>query len=272
MRYSRIVSLAPSNTETVFALGMGNRLVGVTEYCNYPQETKLIEKIGGFSTPNVENILPLSPDLVLAMDFHKSMGITEELVDRGIHCCLLSSESIFKAPQNIIEIGKILGCFEKALNLAKEIEQKMENILNTAALASNKVRVCYLCDIACTAWRSCHMSKLMEMLGGVNVARDIAESASEDAIIKEIIVQNPQLVLYSKGYDKSEELLSAVMERPEFKRTDACKKGNIYGLKAELICRPGPRAAEGLETLARLIHPEVFEPPPAHETLHKEEK
>jgi len=259
MRYSRIVSMAPSNTETVFALGMGESLVGVTEYCNYPPEAKLIEKIGGFSTPDIERILSISPDLVLAMDFHEGVGITQELSDKGIHCCLLSSESIFKAPQNIVKIGKVLGCLEKALSMAQQVDQGIKNVLSIAARATHRVRVCYLCDIACAAWRSCHMSKLMEMLGGINVARDIAEGADEDTVIREIISQDPEVVLYSQGYEKSEELLSAVMKEPEFRKTSAYRGGKIYGLKAELICRPGPRAAEGLETLARLIHPELFE-------------
>lgn len=258
MHFQRIVSIAPSNTEIVFSLGMGSRFVGVTEYCNYPPEAKLIEKIGGFSTPDIEKILSLSPDLVLAMDFHEGMGVTQKLSNKGIHCCLLSSESIFKAPQNIVRIGETLGCLEKASVIAKEIEQRMENILDIAARASHRTRVCYSCDISCTAWRSCHMSRLMEMLGGINVARDIAEDADKDTIVKEIVSQGPEVVLYSQGYDKSEELLLTIMKEPEFRRTNAYREGRIYGLKAELICRPGPRAAEGLETLARLIHPELF--------------
>jgi len=72
----------------------------------------------------------------------------------------------------------------------------------------------------------------MEMLGGINVARDIAEGADEDTIVKEIISQDPEVILYSQGYEKSEELLSTVMKEPEFRKTSAYREGKIYGLKA----------------------------------------
>ena len=257
MHFQRIVSLAPSNTEIVFSLGAGSRLVGVTDYCNYPEEAKLIEKIGGFSTPDIEKILSLSPDLVLGMDFHQKMGIPQKLEEKGIHCLLLSSASLLDAPKNIVQAGKILGCEEKAEEIARELKNKMDEILKKAKSATRKVRVCYLCDINCFAWRSCYMSRLIELLGGLNIARDIQEK-DRNSLVMKICLQDPEVIICSEGHRESQDLLSFVIKSPLFWKTMAYKMNRIYSLKAELISRPGPRAAKGLETLARFIHPELF--------------
>jgi iron complex transport system substrate-binding protein len=258
MYFQRIVSLAPSNTETVFSLEAGSRLVGVTDYCNYPEEAKLIEKIGGFSIPDIEKILSLSPDLVLAMDFHQKMEISQRMEKEGISCPLLSSASLLDAPKNIVHVGKILGCEEKAEETARELECKMDWILKKMKRTPRKVRVCYLCSINCVAWRSCYMSKLIELLEGLNIARDI-QGEDRDSLVMEICLQDPEVIIFSEGHRESRDLLSFVTQTPLFWETKAYKMNRIYGLRAELICRPGPRAAKGIETLARFIHPELFE-------------
>jgi len=258
MYFQRIVSLAPSNTESVFSLEAGSRLVGVTDYCNYPEEAKLIEKIGGFSTPDIEKMLSLSPDLVLGMDFHQKMGIPQKIEEKGIPCPLLSSASLLDAPKNIVHVGKMLGCEEKAKEIARELESKMNGILKKAKRATRKVRVCYLCDINCTAWRSCYMSRLIELLGGLNIAKNI-QGKDRNSLVMKICLQDPEVIIFSKGHTESRDLLSLVIKSPLFWETKAYKRNRIYSLKAELISRPGPRAAKGLETLARFIHPELFE-------------
>lgn len=253
----RIVSLAPSNTEIVFALGAGDSLVGVTEFCNYPEEAKPIGKIGGFSTPNIEKILSLSPDLVLGMDFHHKMGIPQRMKKEGIPCILLSSKSLLDAPKNIECAGKVLGREEKAKEIALELKYKINQILEKIKSVIHRVRVCYLCSIECAAWRSCYVSNLIELLGGLSIAKDIQEK-NRKSLVTEICLRDPEVVVFSEGHLESRDMLSFMTQFPLFWETTAYKTNRIYSLRAELISRPGPRAAKGIEKLVRFIHPELF--------------
>jgi len=255
MSIQRIVSLAPSITETIFALGYGNKLVGVTEFCNWPKDAKLIEKIGGFSTPDIEKIISLTPDLVLATDFHS--GVISHLKEKGINAYITKAQTLLDAPQSIIQIGQAINCPDKAVKLAGELKDEMKNLLKKMEKISKRVRVCYICDIFCIAWRSCAMSKLIEALGGINTGRNV-KTNQQESILKEIAEEAPEVIITAKGHRESKDLLSFVKGSPYFRQTQAHRNGRIYQIQAELVCRPGPRAVIGLRKLSRFIHPEVF--------------
>ncbi|MCD6228067.1 MAG: ABC transporter substrate-binding protein [Candidatus Omnitrophica bacterium] len=251
----RIISLAPSITETIFVLGYGDKLVGVTEFCNWPPEAKLIDKIGGFSTPDIKRIVSLNPDLVLATDFH--LKIVNYLKERGVNTYVIEAKTILDAPQSIIQIGKAINCKDGAVKLAKELKNEMDALLEKIKRIPKKVRVCYLCDIFCVAWRSCTMSKLIEALGGINIGRNI-KSNQREFVLKEIAKEDPEVIITAKGHRESVDLLSFVKETPYFKKTKASKDNRIYQIQAELVCRPAPRAMIGLRKLVKFIHPEIF--------------
>ncbi|MCD6221991.1 ABC transporter substrate-binding protein [bacterium] len=251
----RIISLAPSVTETIFVLGYGDKLVGVTEFCNWPPEAKLVDKIGGFSTPDIKKIISLNPDLVLATDFH--LKIINYLKEKGINVYVIEAKTILDAPQSIIQVGKAINCKDKANKLAGELKNEMDTLLEKVKKVPKKVRVCYLCDIFCVAWRSCAMSKLIEALGGINIGRNV-KSNQQESILKEIAEENPEVIITAKGHRETTDLLSFVKETAYFKKTKAYKNNRIYQIQAELVCRPGPRAIIGLKRLAKFIHPEVF--------------
>lgn len=116
-----MISLAPSITETIFVLGYGDKLVGVTEFCNWPPDAKLIDKIGGFSPPDIKNIISLSPDLVLATDFHSRL--VNYLKEKGVNTYVIEAKTISDAPQSIIQIGEALNCKDKAVKLARELKR-----------------------------------------------------------------------------------------------------------------------------------------------------
>lgn len=251
----RIISLAPSVTETIFVLGYGDKLVGVTEFCNWPPEAKLVDKIGGFSTPDIKKIISLKPDLVLATDFH--LKIVNYLKEKGINAYVIEAKTILDAPQSIIQVGEAINCKDKANKLAGELKNEMDALLEKVKKVPKKVRVCYLCDIFCVAWRSCAMSKLIEALGGINIGRNV-KSNQQESILKEIAEENPEVIITAKGHRETTDLLSFVKETAYFKKTKAYKNNRIYQIQAELVCRPGPRAIIGLRKLAKFIHPEIF--------------
>jgi len=251
----KVISLAPSITETIFVLGCGDKLVGVTEFCNWPPEAKLIDKIGGFSTPDIKRIISLNPDLVLATDFH--LKIVNYLKERGVNTYVIEAKTILDAPQSIIQVGKAIDCKDEAVKLAKELKNEMDTFLEKIKRIPKKVRVCYLCDIFCVAWRSCAMSRLIETLGGINIGKNI-KSNQQGTVLKEIAEKDPEVIITAKGHRESVDLLSFVKETSYFKKTKAYKNNRIYQIQAELVCRPGPRAMIGLKRLAKFIHPEVF--------------
>ncbi|MBZ9577976.1 ABC transporter substrate-binding protein [Patescibacteria group bacterium] len=259
MNIKRIVSLAPSNTEIVFALGEGSKLVAVSGCCNYPPEVKLIDKIGGYSTPDIEKIISLSPDLVLATDIDLRKGAISKLRAKGITTYVVKTKTVLDAPSAISFVGKLIGCQRKALSLAKKIGEKIKKIHQKTKAISPRPRVCYICshNPLCIALKSCTINKLIEVAGGLNIMRDIDRDNIDD-LLEVVIKKNPQVIITSKGHRETMGLLSYTQNHPRFQHTDAYLNNRIYQIDAQLVCRPGPRTVKGLEILAKFIHPEIF--------------
>lgn len=256
----KIVSLAPSNTEIIFALGEDSKLVGVTDSCNYPSQAELKEKIGGFAVPDIEKIIALVPDLVLGTDFH-SKKIVPQLRAKGMPVYVVESKTILEAPKAISFIGKLIGCENKSLKLAGEIQEKIGRISRKTKYRKETPKVCYICSsnplrIAPKSC-CCAISKLIENVGGINISQCII-SNDKDKLLENVIQENPEVIITAEGHMETADLFSYIINEPVFKQTSAYLNKRIYPIDAELICRSGPRAAEGLETLAKFIHPEVF--------------
>lgn len=253
MSMQRIVSLAPSNTEIVFALGKGDRLVGVTEFCNYPAEAKLIEKIGGFSTPDIGKIISLSPDLVLATEFHSGEAVPE-LKKKGIPVYVVKAKTILDASLAISCVGKIIGCPKEAERLANEIQKKIERIRWRSNISEERPGVCYICshNPLCVARRFCTVNRLIEIAGGVNVMQEVP-LGDVGNLCQAIIRISPEIIITSKGHRETTDLFSYVMADPIFRRTRAWLNKRVYQIDSELLCRPGPRAAIGLEIWLNLF-------------------
>ncbi|NQT07246.1 MAG: diphthine--ammonia ligase [Candidatus Omnitrophica bacterium] len=259
LKKKKIVSLAPSNTEIVFALGEGDKLVGVTECCDYPKEAKRIEKIGGFATPDIDKIASVSPNLVLATDFNFHLKVIPQLKDKAIPVYAIETKTILDAPQAISFVGELIGCREKASRLAGEIQKRVEEIQKKINLLDRKPRVCYVCshNPLCVALKSCTVNKLIDAAGGSNIMQYI-DMDNIDDLLEAIIEKNPEVIITTKGHKETVNLLSYVKNHPRFRETDAYSNNRVYQIRADLVCRPGPRAVEGLKALAKFIHPEIF--------------
>jgi iron complex transport system substrate-binding protein len=255
----RIVSLAPSNTEILFALGLGNGIVGVTEFCDYPQEARLKEKIGGFSTVDVKKVISLRPDLVLATDFHLST-IVPQLKSKGVNVLVIETKTLLDAPQCIARVGEITGHQNEAYQLAKSLREQIRVITEqTKQLSqSERPKVCYLCcDSPLSIARStCPPNTLIEIGGGVNIGRDILRGTAID--LEAIVNRDPEVFITSKGHGETTDLLSYVRNEPLLSGTPARQNNRVYQISADLICRTGPRAGIGLREIAKYIHPEIF--------------
>jgi iron complex transport system substrate-binding protein len=255
----RLISLAPSNTEILFALGLGDKVVGVTDFCNYPEEAKSIEQIGSYFDPSIEKIFSLSPDLVLAIT-----GLPEviaKLEELGIPALILDPSDLEGVLANIQLVGKATGAEKEAEALVSEMRGRIAVVTEKASEVKERPRV--FCEIDATdpskPWASgpgSFMDAMIRLSGGTNVAAD-AESPWPQLSAEEIIAKDPGIVILADS--KYGVTAESVKERHGWEVITAVKEGAIYDIDDDLISRPGPRIVDGLEAVARIIHPELFE-------------
>lgn len=249
--YRRIVSLAPSFSETISFLEKENLLVGVTEYCNYPEICKTLPKIGGFANPDLEKIISLKPDLVLATTFHK-LNLLKKLEDINIKVVQINANKIFYAPNILQKIGSLLGkenlASEKALQMQKEFDQ-----INTLCKTIKTYpKVCFLCTSIpfCSHKPVCQINSLVEHVGGKLC------SYREGDIPQQIAESNPDIIIipYIKESDYYKNQMDFIKNNPIIHKTNAYIEGKIRNIDDNYLSRPGPRAASGLKQLFNLVH------------------
>jgi iron complex transport system substrate-binding protein len=256
----RIVSLSPSNTEILFALGLGDKVVGVTEYCNYPQAAATKPKIGGFSTVDIEKVVSLEPDLVLAANIH-SKTVIPALEKLGLIVVALTPNSLPEVLDSITLIGKITGQNKQASKLVSDLRPRIEAITDkTQTLSPNqRPRVFYITwhDPLMTAGKGTLADDVISSAGGQNIASDISGDKTID--LETVIYRDPQVIVASLGMGTGEDLpWQYVQNEPRLKNTQALLNDRIYKIDGDLIHRPGPRIVEALEQMAHFIHPELF--------------
>lgn len=257
----RIVSLAPSNTEILFALALGDKIVGVTEYCNYPQSAKTKPKVGGFSTIDIEKVVSLGPDLVLATKIH-AKTVIPALEELGLTVVALTPIYLNNVLNSIILVGKITGQNKQASGLVNNLRTRIEAVVDrTQTLTpSQRPRVLYLTwhDPLKTAGIGTLANDVINKAGGQNIAYDIIGDKAID--LETVVSRDPQVIIASVGMGSGEDLpWQYVKSEPRLKTTQALLNNRIYKIDGDLIHRPGPRIVEALEQMARFIHPELFE-------------
>jgi iron complex transport system substrate-binding protein len=255
----RIVSLSPSNTEMVYALGLQDRLVGVTSYDNYPAEAQNKTIVSDYSTLNMEKIVAAKPDLVLADNIQKDTAIPA-LEQLGIPVYTLSPDSmdmIFKDLQNL---GQITGKVQEASALVAGLKARVKAVSDkTAKLSdSQKPRILYVTwhDPIWTAGSQTMIQELINLAGGANIAADLTGYAT--ITLEAAIQRNPQVILVMSSMGTDNESLNFIKGNAQFQSTAALKKGQIYEINADIFGRTAPRIVDGLETMAKLVHPELF--------------
>ncbi|MGB5933918.1 MAG: cobalamin-binding protein [Anaerolineae bacterium] len=255
----RIISLAPSNTEVLFALGLGDKVVGVTDLCDYPEEAQEIEKVG-FVEINLEKIVDLEPDLVLYIGGTAQLEKTQTMEDLGLTVLVLAPSDIEGIFADIELVGRTTGTEDEAADLVSELRARMDEVLSRVAQAKRQPLVFYELDATdptrpWTAGPGSFIGALITMAGGVNLGAS-AEMEWAQFSTEEVIAQDPEIIILGDAnYGVTAE---SVEERPGWGVITAVKGGAIYPIDDTLVSRPGPRIVDGLEELARIIHPELF--------------
>jgi len=257
----RIISLAPSNSEILFALGLGDKVVGVTEFCNYPPEVLETEKIGGFTTPDIEKIIALQPDLILAGSIHAA-EVIPALEERGLTVFALAPENLDGILEDIRMVGKITGREEEASELVSQMETRIKAITDKTSNLKNRPRVFYITwhDPLWSVGSGPTIDELIENAGGVNIFQDI--TGHKMVNLEEVIARNPEVIIACTGHGEAEgKPFEWAEKEPWLEGTEARKNNRVYQIDADLVSRDGPRIVDALEWLAYFIHPDIFPEP-----------
>jgi len=254
-RPERIVSIGPSITEFLFALGAGSRLVGTDDFSDEPAAAKSIEKVGGIKV-NFEKVVSLKPDLVLIVKF--SDGTIEKLASAGLLVLVVDPQSVGEVARTAILVGRATG--EDGSALAATIDQKVQQVKVKVAAATTKPRVYHEVDASdpakiFTVGPGSYIHDLIEIAGGTNIAAK-AVGAYPQLSAEEILRADPEvIVLAAAPYSAKPEQVAA---RTGWSAISAVKNGRIVTIEPNLINRPGPRVGEAAEAYARLVHPELY--------------
>ena len=247
----RIISLAPGNTEILFALGLDARIVGVTRYCNYPKAAAKKTQVGD-QTTSIEKVISLKPDLVLAHGMVNDQAI-ESLEAHGIRVMAIDPKTLDQVAADILLVGKATNREAQAKKAAGRItsaktllKQKTKGIK-----ARPKVLVAVQADPLWAAGPKTFVDEMIALAGGVNVASD-AKPGFNQFSAEAAVWRNPDVIVGTYKGDRQ------VFTRGLWKDSKAAKAGRVYEADPDLLVRAGPRLADGLMALARLIQPNVF--------------
>lgn len=255
----KIVSLAPSNTEILFALGLGDKIVGVTDYCNYPTEATTKPSVGAYDVPNIETIVAMDPDLVLATDA-QSQEIYQQLENRGLTVVAIIPHTLAEVLDTISLIGRITGQDNEAADLVASLQSRIDAVTEkTSQLnAAQKPRTFYIIwnDPIWTTGATTFEDSLIGMAGGTNIAHSLNGYASIS--LEAVLDANPQVMIAGVGMGTGEDVpLQFIQTESRLAGTNARINGRIYSINMDIIARPGPRIVDALEELFGLIHPEL---------------
>jgi iron complex transport system substrate-binding protein len=253
---AKIVSLAPSNTELLYQLGLGDKIVGVDDFSNYPEEAKQKEKVGGFSQTNLEKVASLSPDLVLAAGI-TSKELLTSLETRKLTVVVLNPSNLAGVAANMKLLGQIAGVPAKGEQEAGNFQKKLDDIASKVKGSQTKPRVFYELDPTLfTVGPGSFIDDMIQKAGGQNIVTDTSNPYPQ--LSQEVVIsKDPEIILLgddSGGADSPEKILS----RPGWSNISAVKNKRVVAINADLVNRPGPRAALGVEALAKAFYPDLF--------------
>jgi iron complex transport system substrate-binding protein len=251
---ARIVSLAPSITEMLFAMEAGDQLVGVTDFCDYPPEALKKPKVG-YSNPNMETLVSLQPDLVVAPNDFLKPDVIVKLEQLKIPVFILADKNVEGIFLHLQTLGRIVGRSPKADAVAMQLRQQVAAIQQRIQ-GMAPVRMLYVLNSQplITVGPGSFIDQLIRMAGGINVAAKSATPyprLSMEAVLQE----DPEALVFPVG--KAEGISESEQQAwRQWSTMTAVKRGRLHQISADWLNRPGPRIAKGLESLAAILHPD----------------
>jgi iron complex transport system substrate-binding protein len=249
---ARVVSLAPANTEIVYALGLFDRMVGVTTFDDYPAEVKNVAKVGDFTTPNLEAIAAAKPDVILVTGGVQA-DVIGKLESLGAKVVVIDPQDINGVYNGIDIVSRVLGVPAKGAEVVAKMRSDLAYI---RAAVSAEPTVTAFVEIGWnplyTAGPGTLLDDLLTQAGGANVVK---ESGYVGYSVEQLVKDQPSFYL---GTLSSIGDAATLAKRPGYSSLAAVSSGKVYSLDDNLVSRPGPRIIEGIRQIAKILHPEVF--------------
>jgi iron complex transport system substrate-binding protein len=252
----RIVSLAPGITETLYALNLGNKIVGVTNYCNWPVQAKQKQQIGGFINPSIEKIVSLQPDLIIGTADGNRRDTILQLERLGLTVYVTNPSNINGILAGILHIGEISSETKNAQALVKQLQKRLNNI---AGQIRGKIKPRIFFQIGfepvITVGKGTLINETIELAGGINIAgRDTARYPRYSA--EGILAAAPDIILFAPMAN-DREFTAAKNFWQKFGEIPAVKSNKIYPIETDLISRASPRIIDAIENMALIFHPGI---------------
>jgi len=250
----RVISLAPSVTETLFALGAGDGVVGVSTYCDYPPAVSQIKRVGTFLTPNVEEIVALQPDVIIGVPTPGNEGPVRSLQSLGLNVVIVGGDTMRQMRESIELIAQAIGRAAAGRDLLEQIDSRLaaiqERVRDTPA---RRVLMVVGQKPLVAVGTGTFQDELIQMAGGINVAGGTG-LAWPHLNIERVIAWAPEVIIdTSMGTEESARTLDFWNQFPSL---PAVRDRHVYGYRSYQLLRPGPRIVEALDAMARAIHPE----------------
>jgi iron complex transport system substrate-binding protein len=245
----RIISLAPNLTEILFAMGLEERIVGVTGFCDYPEAAKKKQKVGGMSDPSLEAVVSLTPDIVLMTTDGNSRDFEGRLHALRIKTYVFKARRLTELPQGIRELGTALGEKEKAGFLAAKIEAAVKKLQGVKTSQHRKVLFIVWPEPLIVAGPGTAVDDAIKMLGSVNIASKAKVSYPKYSI-EEIIRQSPDIILIGKGHTEMKDISQGLLKK--LTGTPAVRNNRVFFLSDNLY-RLGPRTVKGIEEMSACL-------------------
>ncbi len=252
---ARYISLAPSTTEIIFALGLGEEVVGVSSYCTYPSKAKSKPKVGDFSHPNMEKIFSLQPDYIFSTGLEQDAAV-RELRRLKFKVYVSDPANIDELFESINDIGRITNRIEQAQGLIKKMKEDIEYVSSQVRLIPAEKRIKVFVEIwhepLMTAGKGSFIDELITLAGGINIAHDIDKPYSSFSA-ERIIKLNPGCIIMA--YMDKESPLKLIEGRFGWGGVDAVKHKRVFNdIDPDTLLRPSPRITEGLKEIYKRLY------------------
>lgn len=257
----RIIALAPSITEIIFALGQQDRLKGTTQFSNYPAEAAKLPKVGSYVRLDLERIVALNPDLCIAIKDGNPKGIIDRLQSLNIPVFAVNPRNLESMMQTIQKIGSILNASQKANTLVKDMRSRIQQVDALVSRIDRQPRVFIQIGISpiISAGTNTFIHELIVRAGGINVA---AGNRAYPHFSREQVLALAPDVLIITSMARSGAFEKAKADWNRLSHMPAVREKRIYTVNSDVFDRPSPRLLDALEILTRLLHPKLFKEGP----------
>jgi len=256
----RIVSLSPANTEILAALGLADRIVGITDVCDFPPDIQNKTRIGGYASVSIEKVAAMQPDLILASDLTPE-GTVRRLRDLGFPVAVVAPHSVDSLILDICMVGILTGAKEPAENLSNRLLDRLTTAYSSGSITHNPT-------VAHVIWHDPLYVSGNNTLQNAAIVRGGCRNVFADrdgwitVSLEEFLARDPEIIIVNGGdgmnWPGKDLIRETLMENPHYATLSAVKNNRVFVVDADIISRPSPRIVDAIERIARFVHPECY--------------